>query len=369
MISVMMPVYNAEKYIKKSIESILNQTEKDLELVIVNDGSTDKSENIILSIKDPRIIYLKQDNGGEAVARNTALKHISGDYVTFQDADDISLPMRLEVLKRHFTISSIGFVHSDFLLINEFNEPLGYWSSENIEPVRLPRFFLKHGTPFNNPSMMVRREVLQGFQYDTTLRLGNDTDMVFRTTTSWATVHVPQPLLLYRRHADSLSHTKDYATLFLHVQKYLDSHSLEKLIPELNWEKGDNTNNQARAKAIIALFLLRRGMVHDCQRWYYEAGQLINSTNEKFVYAIGHMLAGNYGEAISNLESYPVQDAVTINYLGESYALQGNLNKAYENFLRALQMNPKYEEPLDNLKAIGWVKGLSYINGSWTKFS
>lgn len=369
MISVIMPVYNGEKFLRPSIESILNQTEKNFELIIVNDGSTDSTEEIILSYEDSRINYLKQENGGDAAARNKALAHIKGNFVTFQDADDISLPMRFEVLKQQFTSSSVGFAHSDFLLIDEQNQPIGYWASGNIDAARMRRFFLKVGTPFNNPSMMVRRAALEGFLYDTSQRLGSDSDMVFYTTGSWTTVHTPLPLVLYRRHTSNLSKKQEFIVLYPEVRKFLNNYSLQELVPELAWEKDDPVGNEAKARAIIALFLLRRGMVQDCQAWYEKAYQLKNPACENFVTAIGHLLTANYAGAIQALNSSSVQDAIVLNYLGESYALQGDLNKAFAYYLRALQINPNYEEPLDNLKAIGWKKGLSFIDSSWTKFS
>ena len=367
MISVMMPVYNAGTFLREAIDSVLKQTEEDLELVIVNDGSTDQSEEIILSYNDPRIVYIKQENGGEAAARNKALEHMKGEFIVFQDADDISLPMRLAVLKRNFTSPAVGFVHSDFLLINEQNKPIGYWASGNIDSARLRRYFLKTGTPFNNPGMMVRREALQGFRYDTSLYIGTDTDMVFHTTANWATIHVPLPLLLYRRHSASLSRSKDYRVLFAHVQKFLDSYSLPELVPELDWTGGDLLENQARATAMIALFLQRRGMIPDCRAWDEIA--LKSSAASSFVNAIGHMLTGDYTKASDILTACSPQDAVVLNYLGENYAYLGQIQKASEFFLKSLQINPFYEEPLDNLKALGWVTGLEYIDASWKKFS
>lgn len=372
MISIMMPVYNAAKYIRQSIESILTQTLQDFELIIVNDGSTDESEDIILSFSDPRIHYIKQENGGDAAARNAALKHMKGDYFTFQDADDISLPPRLEILMRHFTSPSVGFVHSDFLLINEQDQPIGYWAAGNIEPARMRRFFLKIGTPYNNPSMVVRREVMEGFQYDESQPLGSDTDMVFQTFGNWTTVHVPLPLVLYRRHTDNLSKKREYIVLFSEIRKFLNSNSLQELIPELNWKEQNHVENQAMASAIIALFLVRRGMYPDAKDWYEKALQksieIKSELSLRFTNAIGNMLSGNFSQAIKLLQACPQQDAVVLNYLGENHAYLKQFDLAYNYFLKSLQINPLYEEPLDNLKAIGWSKDFYLLDRSWIKF-
>ena len=91
-ISVIVPVYNTEKYIEKCLESIANQTMKDLEILVINDGSTDQSEEIIKKYKeehkDINIRYFKKENGGLSDARNFALSYVTGKYISFVDSDD-----------------------------------------------------------------------------------------------------------------------------------------------------------------------------------------------------------------------------------------------------------------------------------------
>jgi len=97
-ITVLMPVYNAEKFLKEAIDSILNQTFKDFEFIIINDGSTDNSKKIILSYNDKRIRYFENDkNLGVAGTLNRGLKLAKGEYIARMDADDIAYPIRLEL--------------------------------------------------------------------------------------------------------------------------------------------------------------------------------------------------------------------------------------------------------------------------------
>ena len=91
-----MAVYNSSQYIKPAIESILNQTLQDFELIIVNDGSTDNSLDIINSYRDERIILLNQENTGVAKARNNGVKISRSQYIAVQDSDDISYNYRLK---------------------------------------------------------------------------------------------------------------------------------------------------------------------------------------------------------------------------------------------------------------------------------
>ena len=94
--SVLIPLYNKEKYIKKTLDSILNQTFSNFEIIIINDGSTDKSCEIIESIKDDRIRLIHKKNGGVSSARNRGIGEAKGEFIAFLDADDEWLPNKLE---------------------------------------------------------------------------------------------------------------------------------------------------------------------------------------------------------------------------------------------------------------------------------
>ena len=89
-ISVIVPIYNTEKYLEKCINSILNQEHKDIQLILVNDGSTDGSGKIAKEFaqKDNRVLYIEKENGGLSDARNCGLEHVEGDYILFVDSDD-----------------------------------------------------------------------------------------------------------------------------------------------------------------------------------------------------------------------------------------------------------------------------------------
>lgn len=104
-VSIMMPAYNAERYIEQAIESVLAQTMPDWELIVVDDGSTDATAQraAALAERDPRIKLVRQANGGESVARNTALQHMQGELVAFLDADDFYLPDHLAL--------TVGYLH------------------------------------------------------------------------------------------------------------------------------------------------------------------------------------------------------------------------------------------------------------------
>ncbi len=97
LVSIMMPAYNAEKYIEQAIQSVLAQSYRQWELLIVNDGSTDNTAAAVAQFTDPRLRVFQQANSGEAAARNKALAHMQGEFLAFLDADDAYLPDHLEV--------------------------------------------------------------------------------------------------------------------------------------------------------------------------------------------------------------------------------------------------------------------------------
>lgn len=112
MISFIVPVYNAEQYLKACIESLLHQTEQDIELVLVDDGSTDNSLNVIASFQDPRIKLFQQAHAGQSAARNLGLQHAQGEFIAFVDADDA---IAQDWCEKHITaIKGVDYVQSGY---------------------------------------------------------------------------------------------------------------------------------------------------------------------------------------------------------------------------------------------------------------
>ena len=97
LVSIIMPSYNTAPYIRETIQSVLDQTYQNWELIIVDDCSTDNTDGVVASIKDDRIRYLKNEkNSGAAVSRNRALREAEGRWIAFLDSDDVWMPDKLE---------------------------------------------------------------------------------------------------------------------------------------------------------------------------------------------------------------------------------------------------------------------------------
>lgn len=162
MISVIIPVYNAEKYLSKCIDSVLNQTYQDLEIILVNDGSTDDSEKILEKYRsrDSRIVIINKDNGGASTARNVGLDTAHGEYITFVDSDDTISPYYLEILHNCALNDGSDFVcyrykdsikvFDDYNLINNLvNERVIVNSRNVLKEYEYKYYPIIWGTPFN----------------------------------------------------------------------------------------------------------------------------------------------------------------------------------------------------------------------------
>ena len=124
-VTVITPVYNGERYIEGAITSLLAQSFQDWELVIIDDGSSDSTPQILEKLADPRIQIIRQENAGEANARNVGLNHATGEYISFLDADDLYLPNALEDLSSFLDLHpEFDVIYSDGQICDDQDHPL-----------------------------------------------------------------------------------------------------------------------------------------------------------------------------------------------------------------------------------------------------
>ena len=134
LISVIVPVYKVEKYLDKCIESIVNQTYTNIEIILVDDGSPDKSGEIcdFWAEKDERIKVIHQENCGGGAARNAGIEAAKGKYITFVDSDDYISPIMMETLKKQF-IEDIDIVECDYIEVYDDNESFNRYQENKVE--------------------------------------------------------------------------------------------------------------------------------------------------------------------------------------------------------------------------------------------
>ncbi len=230
-LTVLMAVYNNADTVKKAIQSILNQTLKDFKFVIINDASSDKSNQILenFSKKDSRIKLITNNHKlGLTKSLNKGLKTIKTKYIARMDADDISLPKRLkkqiDFLEAHPKIALLG---TAAILINQKGKKLKLKTSP-IDHQHLRRAVLRY-CPFIHPTWMIKRSVLLKLSgYNEAFPYAQDYELVLRLIAKHKSANLPEPLLKYRVNYDqafSLKNLKAQERLalkarFLALTKY-----------------------------------------------------------------------------------------------------------------------------------------------------
>ena len=221
-VSVILPAYNCEKFIGKAIQSVLQQTFTDFELIIINDGSTDNTESIIHAYTDPRIVYLKNsENKGLIYSLNSAISLAKGKYIARMDADDICLPERLArqktFLDRH---EDVVVVASTIDFINDNEEKTGNWDldRQTITPEQIKKAMLKQNC-IAHPTVMMRSEIIKQLKYKEYQKSIEDYDLWLRLLNrGFKIAKLDEPLLLYRVHDTSITsiHLKKTNPFFKH---------------------------------------------------------------------------------------------------------------------------------------------------------
>jgi glycosyltransferase involved in cell wall biosynthesis len=211
LVSVMMPAYNAETYIGMAIESVIAQSYPHWELVIVNDGSSDRTEEIASQYMDPRIRILGQKNQGEAAARNTALNNIQGEFLAFLDADDLYLPHHLEMLSG-FLLSheNVDGVYSDGYYIDQRGNHLQTLSSRRRGPFegRLFEQVVYGSDVFGPPACVILRTNLiyeNDLKFDEKIIIGPDWDFFMKYAALAEFKYIDELTCLYRLHTTNIS--------------------------------------------------------------------------------------------------------------------------------------------------------------------
>lgn len=219
LISVILPAYNAERFLKEAIDSILAQTYTNFELIILNDGSTDRTEEIILSYDDPRIRYVKNETNLKLIKTlNKGIELAKGKYIARMDADDISLPTRLEkeyeFMEKH---PNAGACSTKVYLLRGDRVKKGhYYPSASPEACRFCSIFR---TPLSHPASFFRADVLKKIKYDET-----ESALHIEAFVLWGNMalkNIPmfvldERLLYYRDNDQSICHTFTDAQLDNH---------------------------------------------------------------------------------------------------------------------------------------------------------
>ena len=280
-----MPVYNGQRYLREAIDSILLQTFRDFEFLIINDASTDGSVEIIKSYTDPRIrLVHNETNLGMSATPNKGLDLAQGEYVARKDCDDVSLPTRLEKLVRFLDAHpDVGVCGTWIKLFMGANYIIRYpLTHEEI------KCHLILGSQLAGSSAMLRKQVFldHNLYYDVNCKLAEDYELWTRCSNVTILANIPEILYEYRWHAEQISQTDAHA-LAKHASdirmKYLSA--LIKITPEneplineliflkqhipsidkvikgnvlLHYLRSENTKNLIFSESVLNAFLAER---------------------------------------------------------------------------------------------------------------
>jgi len=236
LVSVIIPTYNRAGYLSQTLKSVLEQTYRDIEVIVVDDGSTDNTTEVVASFNDSRIRYLKQDHRGlPAIGRNTGLKAASGDYIAFLDDDDLWMPEKIEkqldYLSKHpeYTImySNAWFIDENGVQNGLVMKPKYLKEGDIFEELiwGSPKFFIPQLT------VLMKRKVFENigfFNEDPSMRFIEDYEYWLRASLRYKIGFIDELLAMYREHSQGGGLTVNYGKL---GQKVLYSLINDPLVP------------------------------------------------------------------------------------------------------------------------------------------
>ena len=261
-ISVLLPVYNGQAYLKQAIDSILNQSFPDFELIIVNDGSTDGSLDLISSYIDKRIVLITQENMGLPSALNRAINAARGEYLARHDQDDVSLPTRFEEQLGLMEEAHLDFCGCNIVMMTSSGKP----TQELTMPTApdLITITLACTVPFAHGSVMMRKAFLD--QYALRYKKGSSTEdyelwcEAYQLGAKFGNVN--QALFQYRDFSSSLSkltakkmqsYTHRLRRRFVKINTLAVTEAIDRLLPEQN-----QLGPRFEGFLILAAYLLNR---------------------------------------------------------------------------------------------------------------
>ena len=217
-VSVIIPFYNNKEWLEEALESVFNQTYRNIEVVLVNDGSREDISDILKKYES-KIIYLKQDNQGPGAARNNGVRKATGYYVAFEDSDDVWLPEKLEKQVALMESSGAAWCHTGFYnWWPKNNKKIRVNSSRDYDDIYLQRHV---STKIATPSVMIKRDVLASgsFMFPEDIRNGEDGSLYTELSKYYPIALVQEPLVKVRmRGTNSKNHA--YERFILNAKGY-----------------------------------------------------------------------------------------------------------------------------------------------------
>lgn len=255
-ISVIIPTYNRESLITRSIKSVLNQTYTNIEVIVVDDCSTDNTEKVIKKIRDKRLKYIKlEENRGACHARNVGIENATGDYIAFQDSDDVFHKNKLEKQLNNLIKNNSDF---DFCKLNIFVHNIKWHLPDKEQDKILNEdtflYELCKGNFISTQTILAKKEVFNDIKFDERLPRFQDYDLVLRVANKFKISYTKQSLVDVYRQNDSIStsHEKlERACIIMLNKDYAVDDTKNNLLTKtlIKWASNDlNDKNRELSK-------------------------------------------------------------------------------------------------------------------------
>jgi glycosyltransferase involved in cell wall biosynthesis len=226
-VDIVIPAYNAARFLPAALESVLTQTFTDWRILLVDDGSTDHTSEIVSPFADrlgPKLLYIKQENRGLPAARNSAIRHSSAEFLALLDADDVWLPDRLAETVRRFDRPEIGLVYGFVSRIDaEGNLVTTHDQMKRHAEGRIASSIYMRTIDLPCPTVTFRRECVDlvgGF--DESMRATEDRDLWLRIAQHYEVARVPKVIAFYRISPGAM--TSDTERMFNAQLRFLEKH-------------------------------------------------------------------------------------------------------------------------------------------------
>lgn len=223
--SIIIPLYNKEKFIENTIQSVLSQTFTDFEIIVVNDGSTDKSEEKLLQFKDPRIQYFSKENQGVSIARNFGIEKAQSNFIAFLDADDYWYPDFLDTMHQYCIRFPKQKIFSAAIEIetskNTFPAKYSIRNSFDFEFVNYFKASTKESVILTS-SVVIHKKVFKKIGvFDPEIKSGQDTDLWIRIGLFYPILFIWKILVRYTHDPDSLSKNVAFLNSKMDFSKFI----------------------------------------------------------------------------------------------------------------------------------------------------
>jgi glycosyltransferase involved in cell wall biosynthesis len=358
LVSVIIPVFNEEDFVKDALESVINQDYKNIEIIIVNDGSTDSSQSIIeefaLEVKDRFIIKTLRHSiqKGVSAAKNTGMKVADGSYLAIVASDDLQkknrLCLPLRILKNN---PAIGIVFLDCEMIDErgllLNRSKGYPAGMNSNNAML--FQLRRNHLFSG-HFLARIEVCP--EFNESIESGVDYEWAWQILTNNTQIYIlPESIAYYRIHKNNLSaNAKKSAKSVRRIMQSLDFNKIESFL------KGKFPAEQINIP--LAWASLAADRPEQALSYLQRISRVSKGMNKEYLFAWGvtWFKLESYEcaeKAFRSLVGLKSRDATALNNLAVILSVQGKGKKMIKNLLsQSIQLHPAYRDAADNLRKI-----------------